>query len=489
MAASALFLAGAGLSLSRSGDELLISAAIKKPYLYSQFSPKVVYFLDGDSGVSTMFGDADTTTSSTRMEVAVRPEVNVQQVRVQVMENCGAKREWRQMNDQGVDGDQVADDDIWTYDGLTSCTRRNSYVQGNIKGIHFSVEIKTAGSRGRAKKQTFTSGRLGVVKERHAGKFKAENLGPNSWATKYAMFFREGDQTLLCEQPMPLCEVVCGRTNNRAFHQVYKYYPDKFDFLVVFPAGTTYDPDRDYGTNVPYFIPVRNRVRNIGEQILNNSADFGSDGRLLGVIYHSFGEGGVMDHEIMHAWGVDWDEDLEHLGITFESHWERYTNIEGQLGGGLKLEDNGDGTYRVERLWRVSPFEIPSDTEGELNAPIELYLMGLLKPSKVPDVWVLRNREQSDWDRVPESEFDIYTIEQIMEIWGGQRSPRKGKKKYTIGYVVVSDQEFSQAEFDYFSLAAKNFSSRQDSFGHHFTPFHQQTHGLASMRSKLPKPS
>ena len=104
-------------------------------------------------------------------------------------------------------------------------------------------------------------------------------------------------------------------------------------------------------------------------------------------------------------------------------------------------------------------------------------------------MWVLHDHEQSNWGRVPKSEFDIYTIEQIMAASGGQRSPLKGKKKYTMGFVVVSDQNFSQAEFDYFSLVAKNYGSREGVGEEYFTPFHYQTSGLASMRAKLPKPS
>ena len=104
-------------------------------------------------------------------------------------------------------------------------------------------------------------------------------------------------------------------------------------------------------------------------------------------------------------------------------------------------------------------------------------------------MWVLRDHEQSNWGRVPKSEFDIYTIEQIMAVSGGQRSPLKGKKKYTMGFVVVSDQNFSQAEFDYFSLVAKNYGSREGVGEKYFTPFHYLTSGLASMRAKLPKPS
>lgn len=158
---------------------------------------------------------------------------------------------------------------------------------------------------------------------------------------------------------------------------------DRFDFLIMI-SNVSSNQNR-------FYTPVRNDVSGIGEAVTDNSAAWGSAGRLHGVImfplddFFDGAEAGTI-HEIGHAWINFATDQVLGAGVP---HWPLSTMANGVMGlsipglgsGGTfpwSLTSLGDGTVRVQ-----------SAPPKDLYTPLDLYVMGLLPPDSVPPVEVL----------------------------------------------------------------------------------------------------
>jgi hypothetical protein len=191
-----------------------------------------------------------------------------------------------------------------------------------------------------------------------------------------------------------LGRVRCGTTAFGVFEKLYSVFPDAFDFVAIMPAAQIFDPSRGYAENVPYEVNVRNADQNIGLGTVDRGAEFHSPARLKSMIYHSFGYGAILDHEVGHRWVLGFGRSL---GLSDGVHWDANTDIGGQMAsfvflpGGRtgRLTDNADGTWRVER----------DPANREPYSKLDLYLMGLLPPAAVPPLHKLTNPDFADPDR------------------------------------------------------------------------------------------
>ena len=93
------------------------------------------------------------------------------------------------------------------------------------------------------------------------------------------------------------------------------------------------------------------------------------------------------------------------------------------------LGRNPDGSYQVRKH--------DTGTEERGFSDLMLYAMGLMDKSEVKPVFLLKNTNQRDWNRVPESDFDVYTIDEIVRAEGGPREPAHPQtpRKFTMAFV------------------------------------------------------
>jgi hypothetical protein len=303
------------------------------------------------------------------------------------------------------------------------------------------------------------------------------------------VFIEDPSGELLDTRDWPLGFVHCGQTQFGVFDALYSVYPDVFDFVIVMPAHPIYDPDRSYAENVPYFVHAKNEIENIGIALFDNTARFFSDGRLMGMIYHSWGYGAILDHELGHAWsaGLGTAYDLSRCDDCYGPHWNPLTDIAGQMSafvfhpdapsGAGHLLDNGDGTWRIDRE--------PGD-----NTPyseLDLYAMGLIPASEVGPVSLLVDPDLTDVSRVTCSNVEIFTIDDIIAAEGGPRVPAydDSPRRFDVAMVVVKNTQFTDAEFAFYSLISKYFSSI-DQGDWSLTTFYQATGGRAVLNTFLP---
>ncbi|MBN2357464.1 T9SS type A sorting domain-containing protein [candidate division KSB1 bacterium] len=428
-------------------------------YLYSRFTPAVIR---SDS------------THSIMLEVATTG-LDIQEVMVDWM--YFNKVVWLQMFDDGSHGDRIAADGIYTLDNLVrKCDSHAGYFEGHHRWTGAHVKIKKIGGQEYQHVISF-----GMVDRQTV--WPAEDLGDGCFATTSAFFIADTEGEIM--PGYPLTPISCGQTVfTGAYKKLYDHFPDVFDFIIVMPANTLYQPDT-YLERVPYCVMAKNDIQHIGVPIFDETAQYRSAGYLHAVIYHSFGYGAILEHEVGHMWGMRLGVGLgllQYAGGPLDryGHWRAEADINGQMScfvDGKTIVDNGDGTWRLN----------PQDPIYMPYSPLELYIMGLLPANEVPPVHILFDPDYSDPNRVTADSVKTYTIDEIMAAEGGKRIPSlaDAQKAFKAAFIIISDRAFSDAEFAYFSLVAEFFASDSPGYGY-LTPFETATGNRATLDISLP---
>lgn len=183
-------------------------------------------------------------------------------------------------------------------------------------------------------------------------------------------------------------------------------HPDEYDFLIVF---TTFPIDLGDPGVRGFHLAVRNDVQGIGRELFDQSALFGSSGRLQGYIDMSALGGYAADpldprfegtlvaisHEILHQWAAyvrfrrpDGTLSDALLEDGDGPHWSFLLDSDASVLYGNEWTDNGDGTFT---------------TAGGLKffSPLDLYLAGFFAPGEVPPFVVVES-PATDRRRLPE---------------------------------------------------------------------------------------
>ena len=259
--------------------------------------------------------------------------------------------------------------------------------------------------------------------------------------------------------------------------QFYEYFPDDFDFLAI---SSTVKQD-----TAPFFHSrVKQEVQGIGLALYDDTASFGSAGRLQGVSYVGGPHGvGVLYHELMHQWGVALDDSLE---ISMGGHWGA-VDIPGNLFG-LDFEANGDGSFTITRGRGPLILDINGRLRSTPYPPMELYLMGLIPPEEVPPMTVLRGIDPSTVDIgsvVRPTGPRMVEIGEVIGIHGPRiLDPTNSQKEFRLaGVLVTSGKLATNAEMVVFDRFMRDFSSDSASLTERTTtiPFRAATGGRATI--------
>jgi len=327
----------------------------------------------------------------------------------------------------------------------------------------------------------------GMVDPKYKNAFEVQDFGDGLSATAYAFFIQDTDHEVI--NSYPVSDVYCGKSNFEGYKKFYSVMPDAFDFAVLMPGMQIFRP-AGLGENVPYHVTVSNTVENIGASLFDNTAAFGSAGRLRSAIYNSFGSIDVLDHEIGHSWmaGVGQNLGLMHeTNPTIEKgHWNEMTDIQGQMGSYFfdgsgavgHFAYNGDETWRLVSNFTVEPY-----------SPLELYLMGLIPPEEVPDIHILYNPDLTDPEHITAESYKTVTIEQVMASAGGERVPSyiDSQKEFNIALIITQDLPYNDAAYAFFSLLAHRISSVEGPTRYSsYAPFYWAAGGRGTINARLP---
>jgi hypothetical protein len=387
--------------------------------------------------------------------------------------------------DDGTHGDVQAGDNVYTLaDVILNCNSEYLSTRGGIDNWwgFLRVELKD----GTPLENNYGMV-VGLVNPEWKNAFPVHDFGNGLSATQYAFFIQDTDHKVM--DNYPIATVYCGTNNYNAYRKLYSVLPDVFDFALVMPGMQIFRP-KDLAENVPYDVTVANSVRHIGMNIFDRTAKFGSAGRLRAVIYHSFGDIAIMDHEMGHAWGVDIGQTLGLMdvwnGTPMLGHWNDMADIQGQMGY-YYFDDNGNVghfAYNGDETWRLV-----TNTEVEPYSPLELYLMGMIPPDEVPPVHILQNPDLSNLNRITAASYKTVTIDQIMQAEGGPRLPisADAQKDFTLAFIVTQDVPFNDAAYAYFSLMSHKLMSKSPPLKFsYFAPFYWATGGRGTLDTRLP---
>ncbi|WP_082507133.1 CARDB domain-containing protein [Duganella sp. Root336D2] len=223
-------------------------------------------------------------------------------------------------------------------------------------------------------------------------------------------------------------------------------HADKYDFIVVFS-------NFEYNTKdaLAFHIGVQNKVGGLGLEAFDNTAEFGSRGKLLGYIDmaalsrynlnpYSTGFDRVLQvfaHEFLHQWGShvkvrgpDGKPSDVLLGRD-GAHWSFLLDSGASVEFGNQWQDNGNGTFT-------------SVAGQQFFSPLDLYLMGMLKKEEVPPFFLI-DSPAVDKKRLPENGVTIsgsrrnLSIDDVIAV-EGPRTPdaEHAQKEFRLGFVLLT---------------------------------------------------
>lgn len=257
----------------------------------------------------------------------------------------------------------------------------------------------------------------------------------------------------------------------RVAQTFYLSHDDAYDFIVVFPNFSV-----DFGAETAGLnLRVRNDVDGIGVPSLDLGASFGSARRLQS--YIDMGslrslpfplqarELEVLAHEIGHQWLAFAtrlapfaslpSNDLLGEGLA---HWSFFFDDDGSVMYGSKWRDNGNGTFSaVESARRYSA--------------LDLYLMGFLEASEVPDLRLLHPQASVSYQAssIPPPDgttvaatAEAVPLAQLLQALGPRRPSAAGSPHaFRAAFVILAapGQPPTAAQLDYVDTLRRAFEN------------------------------
>jgi hypothetical protein len=374
----------------------------------------------------------------------------------------------RTMFDNGTNGDVTAGDNVWTL-----LFTANEILSKNTAVRVFRPVIGTCQRAGGG-----SSNVIGEVWTSAIGLPAVRAIDATAQETDYVANYIGTAAQIINFDPIVWAQ------------RFYQTHGDKYDFLnMVRVAGAI--------GNRNHFA-VKNTVSGIGLRFFNNTATYGSAGRLQGISnfpISSFFDAG--DAAFAHETGHQWINFLSATPYaTGTPHWPK-GNIAinvmgfsipptGQGGSyGFTFTPNGSGGFVVGN-------NVPIN-QSTFN-PMELYLMGLAAPTEVPPYFVLNDQNQNvtSGQTLTASEITIVNINDIIAAKGARiPDSTTSQETFRCATIVVSEQlldGFAMAHYDFFARRAE--AKQQLTFASGLltgtcNPWYLATGGRSVMFSKI----
>ena len=235
--------------------------------------------------------------------------------------------------------------------------------------------------------------------------------------------------------------------------------PDQFDFFTFFSTQHIENAPRLSGPNFNAGMHHTTKVDYTGggRVPFDDSLSYGSHGKLLGMNVLDAMDRGIWDsnatHELVHQWSAYLPTTL---GISDGGAHYRHNTSVGSLVGGQAWIDNGDGSYTID---------YEEGRNGATHAsPLDLYLMGLIGPAEVPPIRIFDLTAQPPINlfnpHVPADEIvRTVTIDEIMAAAGPRNPPSAAQRDFRIGFVAESHNRFlTPTEMTFYEIFAANYT-------------------------------
>jgi len=230
---------------------------------------------------------------------------------------------------------------------------------------------------------------------------------------------------------------------------IYQVLPDAFDFLVFFSTEHLEIPPRLTSAN---FVAGTHNATKIdydgtGRPRATNTAFFGSGGRLLSLnsldCYNRGTYTDVATHEITHQWAAYLDPSL---GLTDGTGHYDFRSDVGSLVGGWLWQKQGNGDYRKICNY---PVEAPL---------LDKYLMGLIDGASVSPLHVTSNSVSCN--EIVSNFNKTVSISQIQGVHGVRSpGPAGAQRNFSVGFIAESHQRpLTPAEITFYDTLAEHYT-------------------------------
>ena len=237
---------------------------------------------------------------------------------------------------------------------------------------------------------------------------------------------------------------------------IYSVLPDAFDFLICF---STYRIERlPYNNGANFNAGVQRSVKvdftGTGQGLMDNTAIYGSAGRLLGLNGLDCYDRGLLSyncaHEILHQWGST----LGAFSISDGQHYNPRSSVGSLLGGHL-WTTNGNGTWRLH---------CEEGRSGATRAaPLDNYLMGLIPGNQVPALRVYPDSYPQPFfmcDGIISNVQSTVTIADIAGTYGPRSpGPDTARRDFSLGFFAETHQRLlNRVEMTFYDMLAAHYT-------------------------------
>ncbi|MFL6657199.1 MAG: choice-of-anchor X domain-containing protein [Massilia sp.] len=385
-----------------------------------------------------------------------------------------------QLYDDGTHGDKVANDGVYSRTLTTGMTPSLRFHDHSVDQLPYNIIARDAhGTLLDSRTPVIPTLELGVVGRQFAA--PAQKVAEGLYAASH------------------MVNVVMPTYRNKGDYMqavstvVYANYDDLFDIQGVF----TLDNITYY--NLPDHLSVKSQVQGINFPIIDNTAHYGSHGKLQQVIeFHSSIFAPMANHEIGHQWGFYLNKPQLMLtrdalsGADMAVHTGSPSSLLGQMGNGLFLEEQSNGDFKVAMA------ADGGDYHGRQYADLELYLMGLLPASGVSPLRVIPDPavRPNFGEILPRNKTAVVTMDDIQRVYG-RRTPdvNTSQKSFRALFIGLSETPMSAAEIAIINRSAQYYAGSgvggivDNSGAFPVRPphsFYSATRGLATLVTAVP---
>ena len=237
--------------------------------------------------------------------------------------------------------------------------------------------------------------------------------------------------------------------------KIYAVFPDAFDFCFLFSTYRIEDLpyDTSYNLIAGSHQMVKVNYTGTGQSLADNTALFGSAGRLLGLaaldVYDRGIYAGNCVHELLHQWASF----MPAFPFSDGAHYVPRSNA-GSLLGGFLWQTNGFGTWT----------EVCSEgINGATHLDnLDKYLMGLIPTNQVVPMRVYPSSDpppNAFCGQTISNVAAITTIQSIVNTYG-QRTPgaATSKRDFSLAFLVEGNNRLlNSVELTYYDVLADHF--------------------------------
>ena len=247
----------------------------------------------------------------------------------------------------------------------------------------------------------------------------------------------------------------------------YQYFPDEFDFINIVTIPAQY--------RATYFLNIKNSTKGLGLEKFDNTSDYGSSGRLEGIVRIPIPEHLDLASPVyLRMLGYNWMNYTDHPILSGATpHWP----ISHLAWGIMGYQDKSSSQYRrfpyyfekytvgnfLFRYWTGDYFLYPTPTGDDFTS-MELYLMGLIPASEAGGFAVLENQYQQVCSRcVVKGPLIDFHVNHLIAV-NGPRVPdfSKSRKNFKAATIIVSnDRLLTPREIRFFD----HMAARGEGFG------------------------